>query len=96
MISGPSGDFEGVLLATGPYAYWRLGETASPWADTSGFAPAADLALTDAGTNVTPDVTGALAAGDDGALEFNYDGTADHGGRYLANAGAGKPTSTWT
>ena len=92
MISGPSGDFEGVLLATGPYAYWRLGETGEPWADTSDVAPAADLTLEDSGTTVTPDVTGALASGDDGAVEFNYDGVASSGGRYLQNDGlGGKP-----
>ncbi len=71
-------------------AYWRLGETGTPWADTSGVGTAADLAEHGSGTAMTPDVTGALATGDDGALEFNYDGSAGTGGRYASNAGAGK------
>jgi hypothetical protein len=83
------GEFSGVLVGTGPFAYWRLGETGSPWADTSGHpGTPANLTLDGTGTAPTPDVTGALASGDDGALEFNYDGTTAGGGRAARGADA--------
>lgn len=65
--------------------YWRLGEGASPWLDTSPFANA-HLAKTTAGSAAMVDsVTGALpAAQDDGAVEFN--GTASVQGDYLTPA----------
>lgn len=57
--------------------YWRLGEAASPFADTSGFSPPAPAVTEGAGTAVTTHVTGALpAAADDGAVLLN-------GGQYL-------------
>ncbi len=65
--------------------YWRLGETADPWADSSPFADA-DLTLTVAGTeHIVPHVTGCLpAAEDDGAIEFT--GTSFVQGDYLTSA----------
>jgi Concanavalin A-like lectin/glucanases superfamily len=73
--------------------YWRLGETASPFADTSGYSPAAPAAKqTPAGSPVamTLDVTGALPpADDDGAVQFNSSTGA--GQEYLAAPETGTP-----
>ncbi len=87
-----AGDFETVVLSIPDlFAYWRLGEPSSPWADTSGVAPQTDLSETGSGAALTPDVTGALPAGqDDGALELNYDGVAESGGRSAQSSGADK------
>jgi Concanavalin A-like lectin/glucanases superfamily len=53
--------------------YWRLGEPASPFADTSGHSGgAADAAKVTTGTVMSIDIPGGLAAAqDDGAVEFN-------------------------
>jgi hypothetical protein len=51
---------------------WRLGEAASPFADTSGHpSGAADAVFVSGGVDYTTDVTGALADMDDGAVRFN-------------------------
>ncbi len=87
------GDFQTVVLGISDLlAYWRLGEAAGPWADTSGVGTAADLTEDGgSGTALTPDVAGGLPAEqDDGALELNYDGTGDPtatGGRFVKNSG---------
>ncbi len=58
--------------------YWRLGDGASPYVDISGHPNGpADAVLSAAGTAMSPDVAGALTTGDDGAVAFNYAGTAD-------------------
>lgn len=71
--------------------YWRLGDGASPFADTSGFMTPADMVITSTGTAMSQDVTGALPAeDDDGAVEFNVIGNV--AGDYLTAtpaAGAG-------
>lgn len=63
------------LLADHPnhlFGYWRLGDGASPFADTSGYLPAADAVKTVRGTAMTDSVVGALPpADDDGAVQFN-------------------------
>ncbi len=65
--------------------YWRLGEAASPFADSSGGGH--DLTRQVHGVAMTPDVTGALPVGqDDGATKFNYTGTAANGGDWLATS----------
>jgi hypothetical protein len=53
--------------------YWRLGDGASPFADTSGHASGPNnMVKTATGTAMTDSVTGALpAADDDGAVQFN-------------------------
>lgn len=53
--------------------YWRLGEAASPFADSSGYSPPAPANDTaGSGTAVTTDVTGALPPDqDDGAVQIN-------------------------
>lgn len=53
--------------------YWRLGEAASPFADTSGHSGgAADQVITAGGVAMTTQVGGALPpAQDDGAVRFN-------------------------
>jgi hypothetical protein len=85
-FSGAAGDFETVVHSIdGLYAYWRLGETSGPWRDTSGVDPADDLTEHGSGLAFTPDVAGALTVGDDGAVQFNYDGTSSTGGRYLGS-----------
>jgi hypothetical protein len=63
--------------------YWRLGEGASPFADTSGHAyGAADAVKVSTGTAMTDSVTGALPPGDDdGAVRFNN--TAGGAGDFL-------------
>lgn len=86
LLPAAGGDFEGTVLnISGLRGYWRLGETAEPWRDISGYdlVEPADLTLQGIGTALTPDVTGALAFGDDGAVEFNYNGTDPEGGQYL-------------
>ena len=96
MISGPSGNFETVVLSISDLlAYWRLGEPGEPWEDTSGVVGTtpADLDEAESGTAPTPDVTGALGGGqDDGALELNYDGTGTSGGRYARSTFSGGTT----
>ena len=54
--------------------YWRLGEGASPYADTSGHSAGPADATVHTGTNpMSPDLTGALPTSqDDGAVEFNH------------------------
>lgn len=75
--------------------YWRLGEPADPWADTSGLSPDSPM-TTVSGTNpLTADVTGALSATqDDGAVEFDgrsnvtsgdYIHTTANGSRFALN-----------
>lgn len=56
--------------------YWRLGEGASPYADTSGHAfGAADAVKTTGGTAMTDSIVGALPdPDDDGAVQFNNTG----------------------
>lgn len=82
-----------VLSSTGLLAYWRLGEVASPFADTSGRFPATpgDANVVVRGTAYTTHVTGALPPGvDDGACQFNGEPTTGYylqathgsGGRY--------------
>jgi hypothetical protein len=53
--------------------YWRLGDGASPFADTSGYgSPGADAVKTSTGTAMTDSIVGALPpADDDGAVQFN-------------------------
>lgn len=71
--SGVSPFFDAVadLAATRDLiGYWRLGEGASPFLDTSGAGN--DLVKTATGTAMTDDVVGALPeADDDGAVQFN-------------------------
>jgi hypothetical protein len=58
-------------------AFWRLGETASPWRDTAGYVNGPfDASLSGSTTTApTADVTGCLpAAQDDGAVRFNDSG----------------------
>lgn len=64
--------------------YWRLGESASPWLDTSGWASGpTDLTLSGAGAVPTAHVGGALPGSqDDGAIQING-GPAT--GQYLQN-----------
>lgn len=87
-LTGVAGDFEtAVTSISNLYAYWRLGETASPFADTSGVGTADNLVEHGTGPALIPEVTGALPAGqDDGAVEFNYDGVTLGAGRYLGTA----------
>lgn len=60
-----------VLSISDLIGYWRLGEGAAPFADTSGFAPAADLSKVTGSVAMDENVTGALpTAQDDGAVEF--------------------------
>lgn len=80
------GDFsEYVESLTSLVGYWRLGEGASPWLDTSSFADA-HLSKTSAGTaHMVDDVAGALPGSqDDGAVEFT--GAAFTSGDYLTPA----------
>lgn len=71
-------------------AYWRFGESASPFADTSGHPNGpANAVRTATGTAMTEDVTGALPVGDDdGAIQFNADNTT---GDYLDVSDPGTP-----
>ena len=86
-ITVGGGTFEQVVVEIpNLLGYWRLGENVGPWADTSGVSPLADLTEQESGTALTPNVPGALMVDDDGALEFNYDGTAA-GGRYVRGGG---------
>jgi Concanavalin A-like lectin/glucanases superfamily len=63
--------------------YWRLGETGTPWLDSSGYSN--ELLMNAHGVAMTPDVTGALPVGqDDGAVKFNYTGTSNNGGDWLS------------
>lgn len=63
----------GIATANTLRGYWRLGEAASPFADTSGYSGGPnDMTVTAAGTAYTPHVGGALPPSqDDGALQFN-------------------------
>jgi hypothetical protein len=66
-------------------AQWRLGEGASPFLDTSGQSPAADMVKTATGTAMSEDVVGALPTSeDDGAVRFNAVGGAN--GDYLLSS----------
>lgn len=86
-LSSP-GSFAQVVDQLGAFWYARLGEASTPWEDTSGVAPQSDLTVSGSGTAPTFDVTGALPVGDDdGAVQFNYDGTSGAGGKYLHNSG---------
>jgi hypothetical protein len=69
--SGSSGDYNGYVLSLADLiGYWRLGEGASPWQDTSPFADA-HLSKTAHGAAMNDDVVGALPVDqDDGAVEF--------------------------
>jgi Concanavalin A-like lectin/glucanases superfamily len=85
-----------VVSISGLIGYWRLGEPASPWADTSGEPGGPRNMTIHAAGDVRPltaDVTGALPADqDDGAVKFNYDSSTPtgSGGQYLqAAAGTG-------
>ena len=77
-----------------PYAYWRLGETGEPWADTSGTGPEpADLTLegyvlTPA---ITPDVTGGAprrAGRRRGRAQLRQPGVYGGDGPYLYYSGS--------
>ncbi len=85
------GSFSGVVVGISDlFAYWRLGEAAAPWADTSGVGTAADLTEHGSGPALTLDVAGALPdTQDDGALEFNYDGTTEGSGRDIRSTAPG-------
>jgi hypothetical protein len=78
--------------------YWRLGEAASPFADTSGLAPARDGVADGLVPHLTTDIVGALPPDDDdGAVLFAGAGGAaaeginvnDPGGKF--NFGPAKP-----
>jgi hypothetical protein len=89
--AGGSADYEtGVTSISSLVGYWRLGEGASPYADTSGYVPAdpanaARQILTTAMTqNFTP---GAPIVDDDGAAQFNAAGDSRTvSGDYLLTA----------
>lgn len=86
-----SSPFAGVVMSIPDLlAYWRLGETGTPWLDTSGVTPLAPLTTVASGTAITADVTGALVVDDDGAVRFNYDGISPTGGQALTTGGGGK------
>jgi len=72
--------------------YWRLGDAASPFADTSGYNPTpAPAAHAGTGTAMTDSITGALpTADDDGAVQFN--GTTGVAAQYLH---AAEPLGTY-
>jgi hypothetical protein len=94
---GPVGTYFDYLLSlSNLIGYWRLGEAASPWADTSGATGGPrNMTLHGSGLALTADVTGALPpAQDDGAVQFNYDGSSGTGGRYL-EADPGTPSTFW-
>lgn len=82
LLSGNSGfpDYEtGVRSISNLVGYWRLGEGASPYLDTSGYAPSdpADAVLLTGTTAMTQNYTpGALTVADDGAVQFNAAGSA--------------------
>jgi hypothetical protein len=71
--AGTSGTYpEKILSLTGLVGYWRLGESSSPFADTSGYASGpADMIQHTLGTPLTTNVTGALNHDDDGAVQLN-------------------------
>ncbi len=72
--------------------YWRLGETGTPWLDSSGYGN--ELNRQVHGVAMTADVTGALPADqDDGAVKFNYTGSTNNGGDYLTT-GTPSPSNT--
>lgn len=79
----PGGDYPTVVKSiTGLRGYWRLGESAAPFLDTSGYSDTlpADLTRHVNGVAMTLDVAGALPAGsDDGAVTQNYAGTNTSG-----------------
>lgn len=81
----PGGAFyeviDGLATSRDLRGYWRLGEAATPFADTSGFpgGAAANMVRQDETVDYTPNVAGALpAADDDGAVQFNA-GNASNG-----------------
>ncbi len=86
LTAGSGVIYSDYVQTLGPIGYWRLGETGTPWADTSGIGGGPhDMSQSGSGLALTADVTGALPAGqDDGAVQFNYDGTSSSGGKYLA------------
>lgn len=84
-----------MLASSDLIAYWRLGEAAAPFADTSGAHPGteADCVAVTRSAAYTTDVTGALPAPyDDGAIQFNgsaglndyINSTNSSGGRFNA------------
>jgi hypothetical protein len=88
-----AGDYAAAVLASsGLLAYWRLGEAASPFADTSGRFPGAeaDAVVASVGTAYTTQVLGALdPTYDDGAILFNgAAGTNDY--IQSTNSGTGR------
>ena len=67
---------EEIALTTDLLGYWRLGDGASPFADTSGHVGGAvDMVKQTGGTAMTDSIAGALIEGDDGAVEFNIGGS---------------------
>ena len=82
LLQPSGGDWEASIRAlTGLRGYWRLGEGAEPYADTSGYDPLlqADLvyqAGVPGSTAMTADITPGLlpADQDDGAVGFNHEG----------------------
>lgn len=82
------GTFSGYVLSLSDLiGYWRLGEGASPFADTSGVSPAADLEKTAFTVAMNEDVAGALPGSqDDGAVKFNAAGT-QHGDILIPTGG---------
>lgn len=85
-----AGSFEEAVLSIADLrAYWRLGEGASPYADTSGYGTPIPMIRQDRTTDMTQDYNpGALDVDDDGAVAFNYGGDFFGGGwpgDYLGN-----------
>lgn len=74
-----------IAVANTLRGYWRLGEAAAPFADTSGWSGGpTNLTVSGAGTAPTTHVPGALTGGqDDGAIQLNG---APATGQYLHNA----------
>jgi len=78
--TGGAANYEtGVLAISDLVGYWRLGDGGFDFLDTSGYNPGdpADMVLNSGTTPMTQDFTpGALTVDDDGAVQFNADGTS--------------------
>ena len=92
-----TGSYSSLVLAIGTpgtlRAYWRLGETSSTFADTSGYEPATpqDLTISGTGSN-TRGVLGVVSpSNDDGAWQLNVKGNPSPGDVGATPGGGGNP-----